>query len=522
MIKSLKLSSLAKHGRCNTTHCYTMSNAYQSDNNSRYISRSQNDNPANTDISVRRVRQTIDEYLTNKKLRNTDPIGPTTIGRSPSQFISNPVSMSRFILLTIIAGLMSALWPVTAEAQIPAPRQSQPVALTGGTIHTLAGDVIENGIILFENGVITAVGADLALPAGTLVEDVSGHHVYPGLIDGWSHLGIFEIGAVDMTVDINEQGPINPNVMVERAFHPASRHIGVARSAGILTAVTSPGGGLISGQSAAMALEGWAWDDMTVRSGVGMIVNWPNPNNARTYPTQIEQLRDAFADARAYMTARQAAGVSQVPRHDFDSRWEAMIPVFQGERPVVVNANDVRQIQDAITWASEEQVRLVILGGRDAHLVVAHLRESNTPVLITTVLSSPSRWWEPYYAWYELPRQMHEAGVQFAIVGTSSAANANRLPFEAGTAAAFGLPIDEALKSLTVYPAQILGLDDRLGTLEPGKDASLIITTGNPVEYSTQVIQAWVRGRKSDMNDAHKQFYETYSEKVRQYQAQGE
>jgi imidazolonepropionase-like amidohydrolase len=441
---------------------------------------------------------------------------PTNVHSQPSTF------MMRLILLTVVFALMTALCPPATSAQTPAPRQSQPIALTGGTIHTLAGDVIENGTILFDKGVIVAVGSDVALPEGTLTEDISGHHVYPGLIEGWSTIGIFEIGAVNMTVDINEQGPINPNVMVERAFHPASRHIGVARSAGILTAVTSPGGGIISGQSAAMALDGWAWDEMTLRSGVGLNVNWPNPNNARTYPTQMEQLREAFADARAYMTARQAAANGQASRHNFDSRWEAMIPVLSGERPVVVSANDVRQIQDAITWAAEEQVRLIILGGRDAHLVANHLRESGTPVLISTVQSSPSRWWEPYYAWYELPRQLHEAGVSFAIVGSSSAANANRLPFEAGTAAAFGLPLDEALKSLTVYPAQILGLDDRLGTLEAGKDASLIITTGNPIEYSTQVIQAYVRGRKSDMNDAHKELYETYSEKVRQYQAQGE
>jgi imidazolonepropionase-like amidohydrolase len=428
-------------------------------------------------------------------------------------------SMRKFLVLTVIAGLMAALVPISVSAQTtPAPRQTQPVALTGGTIHTLAGDVIENGIILFENGVITAVGSDVTLPEGTLIEDVSGHYVYPGLIDGWSNMGIFEIGAVDMTVDINEVGPINPNVMVERAFHPESRHIAVARSAGILTSVTSPGGGLISGQSAAMALDGWAWDDMTLRAGVGLILNWPNPNNARMYSTQVGQLRDALADARAYMTARQAAADGRAPRHDFDSRWDAMIPVLTGERPVVVSANDVRQIQDAITWAAEEQVRLIILGGRDAHLVAGHLRDSGTPVLITTVLSSPSRWWEPYYAWYELPRQLHAAGVAFAIVGTSGAANANRLPFEAGTAAAFGLPIDEALKSLTVYPAQILGLDDRIGTLEAGKDASLIITTGNPVEYSTQVVQVYVRGRKSDMNDAHKELYERYLKKVQEHQ----
>jgi len=435
---------------------------------------------------------------------------------------SHLVHVMQSVMKTVLlALLLTGFSAMTALAQTtPAPRQSQPVALVGGTIHTLAGEAIENGTILFEDGIITAIGVDIALPEGTLTEDVTGRHIYPGLIDGWSQLGLFEIGAVDMTVDVNEQGPVNPNVMAERAFHPESRHIAVARSAGILTAVSSPGGGLVSGQSAAMALDGWAWDEMTVRARVAMMVNWPNPNNARAYSGQVDELRAAFADARAYKQAFDAAVAGNAVRPGFDSRWHAMMEVFDRDQPVVVSANEVRAMQDAITWASEENIRIILLGGRDAHLITDHLRETDTPVLITSVQASPSRWWESYHAWYELPRQLHEAGVTFAIVGTSSAANANRLPFEAGTAAAFGLPLDEALKSLTVYPALILGLDDVIGSLEPGKHASLMITDGNPVEYATQVLQVYVRGRKSDMNDAHKELYQRYLQKVQEYQGE--
>lgn len=419
--------------------------------------------------------------------------------------------------------LLSLLLSSPVAAQTPAAPQSQPVALTGGTIHTLAGETVENGTILFENGIITAIGTDVELPAGTLVEDITGKHVYPGLIDSWSQMGIFEISAVEMTLDINEVGPINPNVRVERAFHAASRHIGVARSAGVTTSVTTPGGGwgspLIAGQSAAMMMDGWTWEEMTLQAGLGMMVSWPNPGNARNYARQLGELRDSFADARAYMTAVRAHEAGNAPRHDFDSRWHAMMPVLDGDMPVVVSANDMRQIQDAITWAQEEGVRLIILGGRDAHLVTEHLIAYEVPVLITTVQSSPSRWWEPYNAWYELPAQLYRAGVTFAIAGSNNAANVNRLPFEAGTAAAFGLPVEEALKSLTVYPAQIFGLDDRIGSLQPGLHADLLITTGNPIEYSTRVEQVYVQGRKSDMNDMHRQFFQRYSEKIRQRQA---
>ncbi len=438
--------------------------------------------------------------------------------RFTSNFFRIMSRFSSFMIVMIAALLISK----SAYAQIPAEPQTAPVALTGGTVHTLSDQgVVENGVILFENGVISDIGASLEIPDDAIVMDVSGRHIYPGLIDAWNNMGIFEIGAVTLTVDTNEQGDINPNVMVERAFNAESRHIGVARSAGVLTSVTTPNGGLISGQSAAMKMDGWSWDEMTLKSGAGLIVNWPNPVNQRNYNREVKKLRGVFADARAYHIARKAMDEGNTNRrHAFDSRWHAMIPVFEGEVPVVVNANEVRQIQDAITWAEEENVRLIILGGNDAHLVGGHLVEKDIPVILTTVLSSPFRWWESYDTSYELPAKLHEAGVLFAIAGSYGAANVNRLPFEAGAAAAFGLPVEEALKALTVHPAKILGLDDRIGTLEPGKDATLLITTGNPIEYSTQVEQVFVQGRMSDMMDMHRQFYEKYSEKVRQWEEQ--
>ena len=415
-------------------------------------------------------------------------------------------------LKSIFVALICFMWAPVAVAQIPSAPQSGPIALVGGTIHTVSGDIIENGTLLFEDGVITAIGTNVDLPEGTQIEDVAGKQIYPGLIDAYSQMGIYEIGAVNLTVDVNEQGSLNPNVKVERAFNPESRHIGIARSAGVLTSVTTPGGGLISGQSAAMHMDGWAWDAMTLRSGVGMIVNWPSANS-NNYKSNIEELREAFANARAYKNAREADGV---PRHDIDTRWEAMIPVFDREMPVIVNADDVRQIQDAVTWASEENVRMILLGGRDSHLVTEYLKRNDIPVIITMVLTSPNRAWESYDARYTLPSKLFEAGVEFAIAGTASAANANRLPLEAGAAAGYGLPIDEALKSITLSPAGILGLQDRIGALEVGLDATFLITDGNPIEYATQVEQVYIRGSKSDMRDMHRQFYEKYREKVDQ------
>jgi imidazolonepropionase-like amidohydrolase len=408
-----------------------------------------------------------------------------------------------------LAGCVAA---TPLAAQTPAPRQSAPVALTGGTIHTVTNGVIENGTIIFENGRITAVGRDVPIPANARRVDVSGREIYPGLIDGYNQMGLFEIGGFDVTIDLNELGDFNPNARAHVAFNPETRHLGVARSNGVLVTVSSPTGGLISGLSAAMMLDGWTWEQMTLRPEAGLVVNWPSTMQEQQYNEQIRSLRDYFATARAYRTARGAAP----ERHATDARLDAMIPVLEGRVPVVIQANDLRQIQDAVAWAEQEGVRMVLLGGRDAGFVADLLARRQVPVLITSVLTSPGRAWEPYDAEYSLPAQLHRAGVRFGITGGASAADANRLPYEAGAAIAFGLPADEALKAVTLHPAQFLGFADRVGSLEVGKDATLLITTGNPLEYSTIIEQAYIEGREIDMMDSHRRFFEKYMEKIRQ------
>lgn len=406
------------------------------------------------------------------------------------------------------------LGALRVEAQVPAAPQDHPIALTGATIHTITQGVVENGTLVFENGVITAVGSTVQVPAGAERIDLTGHHVYPGLIDAFSTMGLTEIGGIDVATDLDELGTVTPNVRAEVAFNPESRHIGVARSAGVLITLSSPAGGLIPGLAAAMMLDGWTWDQMTLKSGTALIVEWPRPNNESAYVQQIQELRDAFAAAKAYRTAQEAARQGDGPAHDTDSRWEAMIPVLEGEIPVIVSADGVTQIQDAVTWAEEEGVRLVIRGGRDAGYVADYLAERQIPVLLTSVVNSPSRAWEPYDQAYGLPARLHEAGVRFAITGESGPASANRLPYEAGAAMAFGLPEDEAVKAVTVNPARFLGIDDRVGSLETGKEATLLITTGNPLEYATQVEQAYIQGRKLDMMDQHRQFRDKYMQRV--------
>lgn len=449
----------------------------------------------------------------------------TNGAREGATMISMRNARAACVRVAAMAMLIAAVAVAPASAQVPAPLQNRPIALVGGTIHTVTNGVIENGTILFENGVITAIGPNVAVPAGAQRVDVSGKHVYPGLIDAYSAMGLQEIGAVDVTQDTDELGDFNPNVRAEVAVNPESRHIGTARSNGVLVTLTTPSGGLVSGLSAALMLDGWTWESMTLRSGAALNVNWPDPNprprpwfmqqgNAPEQPSyeeQVRSLRDMFAAARAYRDA-QASGRT----HETDVRWQAMVPVVNGEVPVVVSASGVQQIQDAIAWAEAEGVRLILRGGEDALIVADHLAAKRIPVLVTATMDSPERDWQAYDANYSLPAKLHAKGVPFAITGGNSASYTHRLPWEAGVAVAFGLPEQEALRAVTIYPAQFLGIDDRVGSLETGKDATLLITTGNPLDYTASIEQAYVQGRAIDMNDAFRQLYHKYSEKVRQ------
>ncbi len=426
----------------------------------------------------------------------------------------------------------SLLSPTVAKAQVrmTVPPQSEAVALRGATIHTVTNGVIENGTILFENGVIRAIGTDVEIPTGTRVVDVSGKHIYPGLIDAYSTVGISEIGSVDVSSDVNELGDFNPNVRAEVAVNAESRHIGTTRSAGVLVTLTTPGGGLISGMSSAMSLEGWDWEEMSMESAAALNVNWPNPRGGRggrggrgrgfgpgpqepppTYAEQVQQLKDFFAEARAY---RDATAAGEEVRTD--SRYTAMIPALDGEIPVVVSADGAAQINDAITWAQEEGVRLVIRGGGDAIHVADRLVANDIPVILTSTMAAPGRDYEGYDGAYTMPARLYEAGVRFAISGGSGALYTNRLPWEAGVAVAFGLPEEEALKAVTINAAEFMGISDRVGSLEPGKQATLLITTGTPLDMTSDIEQSYIQGREIDMLDIQKFFFQKYMEKVRQ------
>lgn len=421
--------------------------------------------------------------------------------------IMNIIKIFRILSLLMLGAVI-----FKAQAQVPAPPQNGPIALVGGTVVTVSGEQIQNGTVVFERGQILEVGQNIAIPPGAEVVDVSGKYVYPAMIHGRSTLGLSEVGRVSETVDLSEIGTINPNVRIQVAYHTASEHIALVRTHGIAVTVATPTGGIISGLSAAMLTDGWTWEDKTLKAPLAMIINWPDMNNARVREQALLELQQAFDAARRYHHARKAAPNT----HPVDMRWEAMIPVLEKKVPVHIFANELTQIQAAIKWAQKQDVKMVLVGARDASYVIPQIKEAGIPVMITPVIAGPSRQWEGYDQSYRLPSLLHEAGIPFCIAGEASAANVIRLPHHAASAVAFGLPQQEALKAITLYPAQILGLDDRMGSIEPGKDASLIVADGNLLELATQVHQVYIQGRTVHMMDKHRRLYELYEEKYRQ------
>jgi imidazolonepropionase-like amidohydrolase len=447
---------------------------------------------------------------------------------------------SRGALLTVATALavLPAVRSAHAQVTMPVAAQENPVVLKGATIHTVTKGVITNGTIVLEKGKITAIGGpEIATPRAAKVVDVTGKHIYPGLIDAYSTVGLTEIGAVDVSNDIAEQGDFNPNIRAEIAVNAESRHIGTTRSAGVLVAFPTPEGGMIPGLSSAMSLEGWTWEDMSMKGAAALNVKWPDPNERvggrfgggggppggrggrggeaapppKTYAEKVQQLKDWFGEARAY---RDAIKSGQTVRTDI--RYAAMIPALDKKIPVVVAAETPAQINDAITWAKSENVRLVIRGGRDALFVADRLKAENIPVILTQTMQAPDRQYEGYDNAYALPAKLYQAGVKFAIAGGSGALYSNRLPWEAGVAVAFGLPEEEAMKAVTINAAEFLGVADKVGSLEVGKEGTLLITTGTPLDMTSNIIQAYIQGKEINMMDIQKWFYQKYEEKIKQ------
>jgi imidazolonepropionase-like amidohydrolase len=401
-----------------------------------------------------------------------------------------------------------------------------PLAIVGATVHPMTGEPIAGATVLVVDGKITGIGERLTIPAGAERVDATGKHLFPGFIDADSVLGLTEVGSVRGTVDVREAGSVNPSLRPELAINPDSELIPVARANGVLHVRVAARGGLIDGTSALIRLDGWTWHDLVAAAPVALQVEWPSLRidrrpEARVRPKvqqerideRIRTLKEAFTTARAYLKGRDAAAAGQGPAVPADARWEEMRPALERKIPVVVEANDLEQIEAAIAWSDAEGVRMILSGGSDAWRAAEKLAAKEIPVILGASLALPARSWEPYDTAYANAAKLHAAGVKVCISTGGDgfeAANTRNLPYQAAMAEAFGLPHEEALRAITRYPAEILGVSDRLGTIEEGRSASLILTDGDPLDIRTQVLRAWVDGRELDLTSRHTRLYERY------------
>jgi imidazolonepropionase-like amidohydrolase len=400
------------------------------------------------------------------------------------------------------------------------------VAIRNATIVPVSGPNIANGTIVFANGVITGVGTNVNVPSEATVIDGTGLFVYPGMIDSGSNVGLVEIDAVAGTVDTSELGDFNPNAQAAVAINPHSELIPVTRVSGVTHVVSTPEGGIISGQSALVQLMGWTPAEMVVKAPAAMHIRFPRLRSGnlfgpppdeeqekeqkKAYTKSVDQLRDMFRDAQAYAKAAAARAKDRnVRRFDRDLMLEALVPVVEGRVPVVMHANLVRDIKAALEFADELKLKVILSGAQDVGRVIDDVKRRNIPVILGPILALPSREDDPYDLLFTNAKMLHDAGIPFAIQ-SSDAHNTRNLPYHAASSAAFGLPKDIALKSITLYPAQIWGIADRLGSLEVGKSASLIVTDGDPLEIRTNVKRVFIAGEEIPMDSRHTLLYEKF------------
>lgn len=381
--------------------------------------------------------------------------------------------------------------------------------LQNAYLHPVSGADIPQGTLIIEDGKITALGSNVDYQeAGAKVIDLNGLHVYPGLIDSGTTLGLTEIGRVKETSDYSESGDFQADLRAGVGINPDSELIPVSRAGGITTILAQPKSGLISGQASLVKLHGWTTPQMTIDLEAVLRINWPRGENEK----KVESLHDFFAEANVYRDAK-AAAVEANQEILKDPRFEAMLPYLAGEKPVLIEAHGRKEIVEAVLFAEEHKLKLILGGATDAWKVAADLKKRDIPVIIGPVMQRPQESWDPYDAPYANAGRLHAAGVRFCI-RSDDASNSRNAPFEAARAVAFGLPEDIGLRAVTLSSAEILGLDKELGSLDVGKRATLIVTDGSPLQHTAQIHGIFIDGHPYRPESRQTKFYERYRQRL--------
>lgn len=421
-----------------------------------------------------------------------------------------------------------------AALALPVLAADNSFLLKNVTIHPVSGPNLANASLLVLDGKIAEIGVKITSKAKVRIIDAKGMHVYPGMVDAGTMVGISEIASVRETSDYGEIGDFNPQLRAAIAVNPESDHIPVTRANGITSVVVLPGaastggrgsaGGYIQGQASLMHLDGWTWEQMRIQTGAAMLLRLPSMAGSgsfdpttmsrrpaafaearRNYEDQMRSIRAFFEDARRYRTAK----IAKDPSLKADVKFEAMLPVLEGKQPVMIPVTRQRDVRLAIEFAEKEKLKLILVGLRDPGNQLKAIAEKKIPVILGSPFETPLDEDDAYDQPYTLAARLNEAGVKFAFA-TFGAQFARNLPYQAGQSVNFGLPADVALKSVTLNAAEIFGVASLTGSIEPGKLADLIVTDGDPLEIRTQVKMMFIEGRPIDLESKHTRLYRKY------------
>ena len=434
----------------------------------------------------------------------------------------NHVTIKHNGMITLVTTLLIALFNTS-------PLLAETLVLKNATVHTVSGETLSPGNVVVKDGKIAAVGKN-ASAKGAKEIDLSGQHLYPGLILSASSLGLTEINAVRASQDTTEVGPYTPDVKAWLSVNPDSELLPVARANGITHFNVAPIGGVVAGYSGVMQMRGWTMEEMTIKAPAALHLYWPQmelktgpkelaadrskwkspEDQAKARDKKLREIDEFFDDAEAYRKARMAKSAKpQLPV----PAWEAMLPMLEGKAPIFVHADETRQIKAALAWAEKRKYSIVISGGRDAWRVADSLAKAKIPVIYERLNDQPPTDTDTYDVQFKAAAVLQKAGVKVIFnegMGAGNATFARNLPHTAGTAIAYGLPEEEALKSITLYPAQVLGVADKLGSIEKGKEATLFVANGSILDIRTTVTRMWIAGEEMSLESRHTRLYEKY------------
>jgi imidazolonepropionase-like amidohydrolase len=427
-----------------------------------------------------------------------------------------------FKFIPVFIMLLSVSLPEVQAQQISKAEKGV-FALTNATLVTVANGTIENGTVLIRDGKIAVLGSDVDIPGDAEVIDCTDHYIYPGMIDGGTRLGLEEVGSIDLTQDYNEIGNIIPHMQALTAVNPNAVAIPVTRVNGVTTVIAKPSGGLFPGTASLINLVGYTPAQMYAGFN-GVVMNFPSAGRRgrrdrrseeernKEREKALEKLNEIWDEALLYYRIDSAARANG-QEADYNPEIQALLPVLRGEYPLMLEVNKEGDIKNAISWVQERKVpKVVFTGVAEGWRVAEEIAEAGIPVITGPMLSTPTRSSDRYDRPYANPGIMQKAGVKVAL-RTDDSENVRNLPYNAGFAAAYGMGKEEALRAVTIVPAEIFGVEDQLGSLEAGKSATLFVATGDPFETKTHISHLFIDGWKVPIDSRHIRLYEEFLER---------